>query len=118
MTFEYFKEKINGEKIINQNFLLKNKIGEGSFWSTFKVERNTDIEKNLYALKEGNLNFIIPDDHIIFDENENNEENYNKNFVENLDLIQFSNGENYENYDNYNDLEEMYNDKNIEKGFF
>jgi len=50
-----------------------------------------------------------------------NEENYNKNFVENLDLIQFSNGENYENYenyDNYNDLEEMYNDKNIEKGFF
>jgi hypothetical protein len=133
MTFEYFKEKIEGKKIINQNFLILSKIGEGSFWSVFKVERIEDIdsnssleEKNIYALKEGNLNLIIPEDHIIHNKhnknfNENNddlEKNIYNNFEieENLDLIQDINDNDNVN-DNYNiDLDELYSDKNIEKG--
>ena len=46
MTFGYFKEKFEGKKLINQNLLILDKIGEGSFWSVFLVERIEEIDKD------------------------------------------------------------------------
>ena len=119
MTYEYFKEKIKGKKIINQIFSIEEKIGEGSFWTVFKVERNTETSdhnenKDIYALKEGNLNFVIPDDHIIYDNNNHLELNIKEglNVDENdLDLIELSSRDKIDF-----SIEEQYKDKNIEKG--
>ena len=50
MTFGYFKEKFEGKKLINQNLLILDKIGEGSFWSVFLVERIEEIDKDFKRL--------------------------------------------------------------------
>ena len=108
ITYGYEKEKINGNKIINGIFQIIEKIGQGSFWSVFKVERNVtnDLieDKKYYVFKEGQLSFIIQNDEftterILNDENDFKIENYNEN-----------------DFNNENYIDEIYSDKVIQNG--
>ena len=59
----YYNKKIEDNKIIiNDNFELLEKIGNGSFWSVNKIKRKLlsskgeVIDNNYYVFKKGNLN--------------------------------------------------------------
>ena len=59
----YYDKKIEDNKIIiNDNFELLEKIGNGSFWSVNKIKRKLlsskgeVIDNNYYVFKKGNLN--------------------------------------------------------------
>lgn len=62
ITSGYQKEIINNKKIVNHNFELGEKIGQGSFWSVRKVRRNLIssngilLDNNYYVFKKGQLN--------------------------------------------------------------
>ena len=62
ITSGYQKEIINNKKIVNHNFELGDKIGQGSFWSVRKVRRNLVssngilLDNNYYVFKKGQHN--------------------------------------------------------------
>jgi len=125
MTYGYDKEKLNGKKIVNGNFEILEKLGEGTFWTVYKVERSVINEsinnKSLHVFKEGNLNFISPDDKI-FEEidipevipinsdvkkNEKNEKSFE-------DENESKSDNTY--YQNINDLDFLYSDEILKTG--
>lgn len=128
MTYGYEKEKINGDKIINGNFRIIKKIGEGSFWHVYTVERDlsNDIEENkkIYVFKEGKLSFTLPNDDFIVDEEIlNGEQNLlhsspndlNKNTPfspKHLNIIPKKSA----NEDELENFEELYSEEKIKNG--
>ena len=79
LTKNYKKEIINNKTIINNNYIIYEKIGKGSFWTVKKVKRNLIskegklLDNNYYVFKKGELNkkiFLFDDDF-----NNNNKEN-------------------------------------------
>lgn len=59
VSHSYKKETINGVKYINGVFEILDLIGEGSFWTVYKVKRHFQegeiIDENIYVIKEGKL---------------------------------------------------------------
>lgn len=125
MTYGYDKEKVNGRKIINGNFEILDKIGEGSFWTVYKVERsvcNESIEiKSLHVFKEGKLSLLSPEDEII-EENEIPEgvsDNFDidKNIKNSKSFHNESDSDLNNIYSqDINDLDTIYSDNNIKDG--
>ena len=120
MSYMYDKEKINGRKIINGNFEIIDRVGEGSFWTVYKVERSVINEsinhRSLHVFKEGKLSFLTPEDEIIKENEipEEGHENINKN-EKNICNV------NENNHNNINsleviDLETLYSDEKIKEG--
>ena len=74
LTKNYKKEIINNKTIINNNYIIYEKIGKGSFWTVKKVKRNLIskegklLDNNYYVFKKGELNKKI----FLFDNDENN----------------------------------------------
>ena len=126
MTHGYEKEKINGKKIVNGNFEILDKLGEGSFWNVFKVERNVIDEninnKSLHVFKEGKLSFLSPEDEINWvnsfpvKNHENNpyivKNNRNQN---DFNFVGVNNLNNINSPDIF-DFDFVYSNENIEQG--
>lgn len=129
MTYGYEKEKVNGKKLINGNFEILEKIGEGSFWTVFKVERSVIDEfidqKSYHVFKEGKLSFSLPNEDFlaendVIDECVEKHDDPKKYEFDSLNKDQ-DNQLNYEssnnNIENY-DLDNIYSDENIKIGIF
>lgn len=127
MTYGYEKEKINGRKIVNGNFEIIDKVGEGSFWTVYKVERSVINESinhsSFHVFKEGKLSLLSTEDEII-EENEMHEDIHyknNSNKFDNEGKNIFNVGESNYNKINsleMNDLETLYSDENIKNGIY
>jgi len=127
MTYGYEKEKINGKKLINGNFEILEKIGEGSFWSVFKVERSVVDDfidhKSHHVFKEGKLSFSLPNEDFLAENDIIPEcvENYDDPKKSELVSI-YSDQFNQLNYETSNnnignfDLDNIYSDENIKNG--
>ena len=125
MSYGYDKEKVNGRKIVNGNFEILDKLGEGSFWTVYKVERSVMDEsinqKSLHVFKEGNLSFISPEDEII-EENLISEKNPNDLYInindQNEKIFENERESNPYNicFENINDLDLLYSDEVIKNG--
>lgn len=120
MSYMYDKEKINGRKIINGNFEIIDRVGEGSFWTVYKVERSVINEsinhRSLHVFKEGKLSFLTPEDEIIKENEipEEGHENINKN-EKNICNV-YENNHNNINSLEMIDLETLYSDEIIKEG--
>jgi hypothetical protein len=126
MTYGYEKEKMNGKKIVNGNFEILDKLGEGSFWNVFKVERNVIDEninhKSLHVFKEGKLSFLSPEDEInwvnSFPDKNHEDNQYIVKNNKNQNDFKFVgvNNLNNINYPDIFDFDSVYSNENIEQG--
>ncbi len=87
MSYGYEKEKENGRKIVNGNFEVIDKIGEGSFWKVYKVERSVFDESNnhrsFHVFKEGKLSFLSQEDENI-EQDAINDEDHDEISINNI----------------------------------
>lgn len=125
ISYGYQKEKIYGKKFVNGNFEIIEKLGEGSFWNVYKVERSVNDEninhKSIHIFKEGSLGFIYPDDEIT------EEVIYQKGLVEETNMKKFDETDIYNVKENclndkktsdLSDLDRKYSNENIQFGIF
>lgn len=128
-TIGYYKEKKEDKKFINEIYEIFEKLGQGSFWSVFKVERNfldeneNKSDKKFMAFKEGKLNFFIEEEDQEFPNLENEENMLNNDYTNTNDLnLNPSYSNDLEIGDNNDDLlddnYDPYSDDNLKNGKF
>lgn len=128
-TIGYYKEKKEDKKFINEIYEIFEKLGQGSFWSVFKVERNfldeneNKSDKKFMVFKEGKLNFFIEEEDQEFPNLENEENMLNNDYTNTNDLnLNPSYSNDLEIGDNNDDLlddnYDPYSDDNLKNGKF
>ena len=125
LTIGYYKEKKEDKKIINEIYEIFEKLGQGSFWSVFKVERSfldeNKLEKKFMVFKEGKLNFFIEEEDQELPNLYNEENQLNNDYTNELNLNPSCNndleiGDNNDEFldENY----DPYSDDNLKNGKF